>query len=68
MCSASVIGPRKETQVSDALAGCGLAADLVDDTGGVGQLPGQGGLTGVYMRQDPRVQSSHGTLCPLGRW
>ena len=34
------------------------AADLVDDTGGEQQPLGEGGLTGVYMRQDPQVQRS----------
>jgi hypothetical protein len=35
------------------------AADLVDDPGGEEQPLGQGGLTGVYMRQNPQVQRSH---------
>ena len=34
-------------------------ADLVDDSGGVEQPLGEGGLTGVYMRQDSQVESSH---------
>ncbi len=44
------------------------AADLVDDTGGVEQPLGQGGLTGVYMRQNSKVQSAHKASCPLDRW
>ena len=41
--------------------------DLVYYTGGVERPLGQAGLTGVYVRQDPQVQSSHGASCPLGR-
>ena len=44
------------------------AADLVDDTGGIEQPLGEGGLTGVYMRQNPKVQSAHRASCPLDRW
>ena len=33
------------------------AADLVDDAGGVEQPLGEGGLTGVDVRQDPQVQA-----------
>ena len=42
------------------------AADLVDDPGRVQQPFGQGGLTGVYMRQDPQVQrsASHASYPP----
>jgi hypothetical protein len=44
-------------------------ADLVDDPGRVEQPFGQGGLTGVYMRQDPQVQrsASHASY-PPDRW
>src|SRR5215212_6398513 len=28
---------------------------------------GQGGLTGVYMRHNPQVQSAHKASCPLDR-
>jgi hypothetical protein len=41
------------------------AADLADDTGGVEQPLGQGGLTGVYMCQDSQVQRAHEASCPL---
>jgi len=40
---------------------------IVDDAGGVEQPLGQGGLTGVYMRQDAQVERSHDTSCPSGR-
>ncbi len=42
-------------------------ADLVDDTGGEEEPFGQGGLTGVYMRQDSQVQRAHEASCPLRR-
>ena len=44
------------------------AADLVDDAGGVEQLLGQAGLTGVDMRQDPQVECSQRFSCPRSRW
>ncbi len=40
------------------------AADLVDDTGGVQQPLGQGGLTGVDVRHDSEVQGCHDASCP----
>jgi hypothetical protein len=43
------------------------AAGLVDDPGGEQQPLGQGGLTGVDMRQDPKVHVLHVAFCPRGR-
>src|SRR4051812_38517522 len=42
-------------------------AQYVDDTGGVQQPLGECGLTGVYMRQDPKVQHRH-AFGPLGSY
>jgi hypothetical protein len=43
------------------------AAELVDDAGGEQQPLGQGCLTGVDMRQDPKVQVLHEAFCPRDR-
>jgi hypothetical protein len=40
------------------------AADLVDDSSGVQQPLGQAGLSGVNMRQDPKIQYFHAASCP----
>ena len=44
------------------------AADVVDDAGLVQQPLGEGGLTGVYMRQDSKVELSlrHASYPPSG--
>ena len=42
------------------------APDRVDGAGFVEQALGEGGLTGVYMRQDPRFNVSNCSV-PLGR-
>ena len=47
------------TQLDADPADLRLRADLVDHAGGVQQPLGEGGLTGVYMRQDSEVQGRH---------
>jgi hypothetical protein len=39
-------------------------ADRVDDASGVEEPLGQARLTGVYMRQDAKVERSHEASCP----
>jgi hypothetical protein len=44
------------------------AADAVDHAGRVEQPFGEGGLTGVDVREDPEVEGRHGASCPSVGW
>ena len=51
------------------LGGAGVdAADVVDGAGGVEETFGEGGLTGVDVRQDAEVERAHGASCRARRW
>ena len=44
-----------------------LSQQVDDRAGRVEELLAEGGLTGVYMRQDSQIQCAHEALCPLHR-
>src|SRR5205085_420022 len=51
------------------LGGAGVdAADVVDGAGGEEETLGEGGLTGVDVREDAEIERAHGTSCLPRRW
>src|SRR6185295_10512191 len=51
------------------LGGAGVdAADALDGAGGEEESLGEGGLTGVDVREDSEIERTHGASCLPGRW